>query len=54
MADCMRIFQEAGADEFLEKHSDLCPEFTKLYNEKKIFLASGKIDPREAWSNHSH
>ena len=54
MVDCMRIFQEAGADEFIEKYPDLCPEFVDLYNEKKIFLASGKIDPREAWYNHNH
>lgn len=54
LADCMRIFQEAGADEFLEKYPDMCPEFAELYNEKKIFLARGKNNPSEAWYNHNH
>lgn len=54
LADCLRIFQEAGADEFLEKYPHMCPEFTELFNEKKIFLASGKVDPSEAWYNHNH
>ena len=52
MADCVKIFREAGADEFLEKYPDLCPEFTKLYQDKKSFVESGMIDPREAWYNH--
>lgn len=52
MADCVKIFREAGADEFLEKYPDLCPEFTKLYQDKKAFVESGMIDPREAWYNH--
>ena len=51
MADCVKIFREAGADEFLEKYPDLCPEFTKLYQDKKVFVESGMIDPREAWYN---
>ena len=37
---------------FLEKYPDLCPEFTKLYQDKKAFVESGMIDPREAWYNH--
>lgn len=52
LADCIKIFEEAGATEFLEKYPDLCPEFTNLYFERKAFVESGKIDAREAWYNH--
>lgn len=52
--DCINLFAEAGADEFLEQHPDLCPEFTKLYRERKAFVESGRIDPREAWYDHVH
>lgn len=44
MADCVRIFQDAGADEFLEKYPDLCPEFAELYWKKKVLIASGTRD----------
>jgi len=49
---CVKIFEDAGADEFVMKYPELCPEFTKLYQEKKAFVASGAIDEREAWYNH--
>ncbi len=51
--DCIKIFEDAGADEFIEKYPDLCPEFTALYKEKKAFVASGKTDPSEMWHNHN-
>lgn len=54
MKECIRIFDEAGADEFIEKYPDLCPEFTELYREKKAFVDSGKISISEAWYNHNH
>ena len=49
---CVKIFEDAGATEFVEKYPELCPEFTKLYQEKKAFVESGAIDPKEAWYNH--
>ena len=49
---CVKIFEDAGADEFVAKYPDICPEFTKLYLEKKAFVESGAIDAREAWYNH--
>lgn len=54
LKDCIKLFCDAGADEFLRKYPELCPEFTKLYHEKKAFVESGNIDPREAWYYHGH
>lgn len=54
LKDCVKIFDDADADEFLEKYPEICPEFTKLYRERKAFVSSGEIDPREVWYNHSH
>lgn len=50
---CIKIFKNAGTDEFVEKYPDICPEFTKLYQEKKAFVESGAIDKCEAWYNHN-
>lgn len=50
--ECIRIFDEAGADEFIEKYPEMCPEFAKLYKEKKAFVESGRISQSEAWYNH--
>ena len=33
MKDLVKLFEDAGASEFLNKYSDLCPEFTNLYFE---------------------
>lgn len=52
LKDCIKIFKNVGADEFLAKYPDLCPEFTKMYREKKAFIDSGKTDGREVWYNH--
>lgn len=54
LKDCVKLFRDAGADEFLEKYPDLCPEFTELYRERKAFVESGRVDPREAWFRHGH
>ena len=54
LKDCVKIFDDAGADEFLKKYPEICPEFTKLYRERKAFVSSGESDPREVWYNHSH
>lgn len=50
--ECFGIFEDAGAEAFIEKYPDICPEFNKLYQETKAFLASGKPDPSEEWYNH--
>lgn len=50
--DCIKLFADAGADEFLEKYPDLCPEFTDLYRERKAFVENGKTDSREVWYNY--
>ena len=52
LSECIQLFGEAGADEFLEKYPDLCPEFTDLYRERKAFVENGRIEPSEAWFNH--
>lgn len=52
LKDCVEIFKNAGADEFIEKYPDVCPEFNALYKAKKAFVESGKVDAREAWYNH--
>lgn len=52
LKDCVKLFSNAGADEFLKQYPELCPEFTELYRERKAFVESGKVDPREAWYNH--
>ena len=54
LKNCVKIFDDAGADEFLEKYPEICPEFTKLYRERKAFVNSGEIDSSEVWYNHSH
>ena len=54
LKDCIKLFESAGADEFLDKYPELCPEFTELYRERKAFVSSGRIDPREAWYHHGH
>ncbi len=54
LKDCVKLFDDAGTDEFLEKYPEICPEFTKLYQERKAFVNSGEIDPREVWYNHGH
>lgn len=54
LKDCIKIFKDAGADEFLEKYFDVCPEFTKLYREKKAFVESEKVNLYEAWCDYVH
>lgn len=54
LKDCIKLFDDAGADEFLEKYPAICPEFTELYRERKAFVNSGRIDSREDWFNHDH
>ena len=49
LKDCIKIFRDAGADKFLEKYPDMCPEFTTLYHERKAFVDSGNVDIREFW-----
>ena len=48
-SECIKIFVEAGAEEFLKKYPDLCPEFTKLFTEAKHLVDSGAISDRDAW-----
>ena len=38
LADCIALFEEAGASEFLTKYPDICLEFTDLYQGSKDFL----------------
>lgn len=54
LKDCVKLFSDAGADEFLEKYQDLCPEFAQLYCERKAFVESGCVTPSEAWFRHGH
>ena len=52
LADCIMLFEEAGASEFISKYPDICPDFAKLFIEKKAFVGSGKISPSEHWYDH--
>ena len=52
LADCIALFEEAGASEFLNKYPDICPDFAKLFVEKKAFVESGEISPSEHWYDH--
>lgn len=54
LKDCLSIFENAGVVEFLEKHPEICPEFTELYRERRAFVDSGKPNLSEAWYNHFH
>lgn len=38
LADCIALFEEAGASEFLNKYPDICPEFSSLYQDSKDLL----------------
>ncbi len=38
LTDCITLFEEAGASEFITKYPDICPNFAKLFLEKKILL----------------
>ena len=49
LEDCLKIFENAGAVEFLEKYPEICPQFTELYNESRVFVNSGKSDSVEVW-----
>lgn len=52
LKDCIKLFEDADADVFLNKYPEMCPEFTKLYRERKSFVESGMVDHREAWYYH--
>lgn len=47
--DCIKLFVDAGAEDFLKKYPNLCPEFTSLFCEAKQFVDSGAISDRDAW-----
>ena len=42
LKDCIKIFKDAGTDEFIAKYPGLCPEFNILYQETKAFVE--KVD----------
>lgn len=52
LKDCLSIFENAGVAEFLGEHPEICPEFTKLYRQKRAFVDSGKPNLSETWYNH--
>ena len=52
LADCITLFEEVGASEFLAKYPDVCPDFAKLFIEKKTFVESGKTSHSEHWYDH--
>lgn len=54
LKECVKLFSNAGADDFLDKYPQLCPEFTALYRERKAFVENGRIDPHEVLFNHGH
>lgn len=54
LKDCIGLFNDVGTDEFLDKHPDMCTEFTKLYRERKAFVNSGRSDVCEDWFNHDY
>ena len=38
LADCIKLFEEAGASEFISKYPGVCREFNELYEKRKAFL----------------
>ena len=49
LSDCIKLFVDAGAEDFLKKYPDLCPEFTRLFTQSKQFVDSGAISDSERW-----
>ena len=49
LSECIKLFVDAGAEEFLMKYPELCPEFTHLFTESKQFVDSGTTSIRDAW-----
>ena len=49
LSDCLKIFDDAGVSEFIDKYPDLCPEFNSLYIERKAFHENGGEDIRDCW-----
>ena len=49
LSECLRIFEDAGVIEFIEKYPDICPEFNSIYKERRTVLANGDLDTRERW-----
>ena len=49
LADCIQLFVNAGAEEFLAKYPDLCPEFDALFYQKKKHVEDGNISIRDEW-----
>lgn len=49
LADCIQLFVNAGAEEFLAKYPDLCPEFNALFYQKKKYVEDGNISIRDEW-----
>lgn len=47
--ECIKIFVDAGAEEFLQKYPELCPEFAHLFGDAKQFVDSGAISDRDSW-----
>ena len=45
----LRIFEDAGVIEFIEKYPDICPEFNSIYKERRTVLANRDLDTRERW-----
>ena len=52
LSKCIKLFKDAGADEFLEKYPDLCPEFTALYNDCSEMVKQGIRPKSEQWYDH--
>ena len=49
IADTIKLFEEAGANEFVDRYPDFCSEFTELYLKKYESIKSGRKDMRNAW-----
>ena len=49
LSECLRIFEDAGVIEFIEKYPDICPEFNSIYKERRTVLANRDLDTRERW-----
>lgn len=49
LAECVKLFEEAGTSDFIAKYPNICLEFTKLYTEAKAFIESGKTLHSELW-----
>lgn len=49
LKECIDIFENSGATEFVDKFPEWCPEFTELYKTKRNAVRLGELCPSDQW-----